>query len=132
MWNPPDPYEPTSELYRLMPPRRQRSELREALDAATGRDHQDADAAGVSTGGPVFSGPPAVRKGPRKAFPAFFRDVTSNAVGGVLAAAVLALAALLWAHFHHAARPPARPDRPVSTATAQVRHVTHAVAATLR
>ena len=36
MWNPPDPYEPTSEPYRLMPPRRQRSELREALDAATG------------------------------------------------------------------------------------------------
>jgi hypothetical protein len=22
MWSPPDPYEPTSELYRLMPPRR--------------------------------------------------------------------------------------------------------------
>ena len=22
MWQPPDPYEPTSELYRLMPPRR--------------------------------------------------------------------------------------------------------------
>jgi hypothetical protein len=33
-----DPDEPTSELYRLMPPRRPRSELREALDAATGRD----------------------------------------------------------------------------------------------
>jgi hypothetical protein len=23
VWSPPDPYEPTSELYRLMPPRRQ-------------------------------------------------------------------------------------------------------------
>lgn len=118
MWNPPDPYEPTSEPYRLMPPPRQRSELREALDAATGRDHQDADAAASSTG-PVLSGPPAVRKGTRKAFAAFFRDVTSNAVGAILAVAVLALAALLWAHFHHAARPPARPDRPASTATAR-------------
>ncbi len=29
-----DPDEPTSELYRLMPPRRPRSQLREALDAA--------------------------------------------------------------------------------------------------
>jgi len=36
VWYPPDPDEPTSELYRLMPPRRQRSQLREALDAAHG------------------------------------------------------------------------------------------------
>lgn len=33
-----DPDEPTSELYRLMPPRRPRSELRQALDAAQGPD----------------------------------------------------------------------------------------------
>jgi hypothetical protein len=39
MWHPPDPDEPTSELYRLMPPRR-RSEIREALDAATGSERQ--------------------------------------------------------------------------------------------
>ena len=35
VWYPPDPDEPTSEIYRLMPPRRP-SELREALDAARG------------------------------------------------------------------------------------------------
>jgi len=116
MWDPPDPYEPTSELYRLTPPRRHRSELREALDAATGQDRQDADA----TGGPVFSGPPAVVNGTRKAFAAFFRDVISNALGGILVVVVLALAALLWAHFHHAARPPARPTQPAATATTRL------------
>lgn len=36
VWYPPDPDEPTSEIYRLMPPRRRPSELREALDAAPG------------------------------------------------------------------------------------------------
>jgi hypothetical protein len=36
VWSPPDPDEPTSQLYRLMPPRRQRSQIREALDAAHG------------------------------------------------------------------------------------------------
>jgi hypothetical protein len=36
MWYPRDPDGPASEIYRLMPPR-PRSELREALDAATGR-----------------------------------------------------------------------------------------------
>ena len=38
VWSPPGPDEPTSELYRLMPPRRQRSQIREALDAAHGID----------------------------------------------------------------------------------------------
>jgi hypothetical protein len=36
VWYPPDPDEPTSELYRLMPPRRRPSQLRETLDAAYG------------------------------------------------------------------------------------------------
>ena len=36
VWHPPDPDEPTSELYRLMPPRRRPSQLQEALDAAHG------------------------------------------------------------------------------------------------
>ena len=39
VWFPPDPDEPISELYRLTPPRRQRSEIREALDAAHGIDN---------------------------------------------------------------------------------------------
>jgi hypothetical protein len=39
-----EPAEPaTSELYRLMPPRRQPSELREALDAAYGTGGPDED-----------------------------------------------------------------------------------------
>jgi hypothetical protein len=42
MWSPPDPYEPTSELYRIMPSRR-RSQLREALDAAHGIDDPASD-----------------------------------------------------------------------------------------
>lgn len=36
VWSPPDPDEPGSELYRLGAPRRQRSQIREALDAAYG------------------------------------------------------------------------------------------------
>jgi hypothetical protein len=36
VWHPRDPDEPTSELYRLMPPRRRTSQLQEALDAAHG------------------------------------------------------------------------------------------------
>jgi hypothetical protein len=39
VWFPPDPDEPISELYRLTPPRRQRSEIREALDATHGIDN---------------------------------------------------------------------------------------------
>jgi hypothetical protein len=38
MWHHPDSDEPTSKLFRLMPSR-PCSELREALDTATGRDH---------------------------------------------------------------------------------------------
>jgi hypothetical protein len=43
VWNPPDPDEPTSEIYRLMPPRRRPSQLREALDAARGTGSGDGD-----------------------------------------------------------------------------------------
>ena len=66
VWYPPDPDEPTSELYRLIPPRRQRAartrdlggalnavrvsgSVREALDAATGMVPAPADSA-VSCG----------------------------------------------------------------------------------
>lgn len=54
-----DPDEPTSELYRLMPPRRPRSELREALDAARG----DAPAA---AGDDAASWPAPARQWPRR------------------------------------------------------------------
>jgi hypothetical protein len=46
VWNPPDPDEPTSEIYRLMPPRRHPSQLREALDAAYGTGSGDGDGDG--------------------------------------------------------------------------------------
>jgi len=36
VWSPPDPDEPISELYRLGPTPRPRSQIREALDAAHG------------------------------------------------------------------------------------------------
>ena len=36
MWSPPDPDEPTSEPYRIMPPRRRTSQLQEALNDARG------------------------------------------------------------------------------------------------
>ena len=42
MWHPPDPDEPVSEVYRLLPPQRRPSELREALDAANGTGRPDA------------------------------------------------------------------------------------------
>ena len=54
MWNPPDPDEPTSEVYRLMPPRRKPSEVREALDAL-GSPGQVREALDVLNGnGPVL------------------------------------------------------------------------------
>jgi hypothetical protein len=43
VWYPPDPDEPTSTLYRLMPARRRTGELPEALDAASGTGRPDDD-----------------------------------------------------------------------------------------
>jgi hypothetical protein len=40
---PPDPDKPASELYSFMPPRRQSSQLQEALDAAYGTGRPDDD-----------------------------------------------------------------------------------------
>jgi hypothetical protein len=115
MWTPADPDEPTSELYRLMPPRR-RSELREALDAASGRDHDDRDPAGAE---PlvVLSGSPAGRKYAER-IGRFFVGALSNGLGGIITVVALALAAFLWAHFHHAGHPPAPPVRPAVTTPA--------------
>jgi hypothetical protein len=107
MWYPPDPDEPTSELYRLTPPRR-RSELREALDAAAGVSREDTAALAV----PVLQGAPASRKG----IASFFGGVISNALGAILATIAVALSLYLWAHFFHPAGHP--PVRPAATATA--------------
>jgi hypothetical protein len=43
VWYPPDPDEPTSTLYRLIPARQRPGELREALDAASGTGRPDDD-----------------------------------------------------------------------------------------
>jgi hypothetical protein len=117
MWFPLDPDEPTSELYRLMPPRR-RSESREALDAAAGQDQDDHD--DVPAADPALAGPPADRKGAPPRLAPFFGGVLSNALGGVLTAIALAAAAYLWTHLHHAGQFPAQrpPTPPAATATA--------------
>jgi hypothetical protein len=94
MWNPPDRDESTSELYRLMPSR-PRSEIREALDAATGRDRS---VPGLShETGPEFGGlnPPKRRAawlGP------FLSNTAANVVGGIIVIIVVALATYLFAH----------------------------------
>jgi hypothetical protein len=101
-----DPDEPTSELYRLMPPRRPRSELREALDAATGRDRA---APGLEAGGPG-----AKRTG--SWLGPFLGNTFANAAGAILAAIVIAVVSYLFAH--HVGHAPARqsPARPSATA----------------
>jgi hypothetical protein len=88
MWNPVDPDEPTSELYRLMPPRR-RSELREVLDDAAGGAERGDSAA-----------PAAAARGARRTIGSFLGSVTANALGGILAAGGVALIVYLWVHFH--------------------------------
>ena len=117
MWYPPDPDEPTSELYRLMPPR-PRSELREALDAATGRDraapgHYDKAAPAPA---PEPGRPLAKRSGTWLS--PFLNNTFASAAGAILAAIVIALASYLLAH--HASHTPARqsPARPSATESA--------------
>ena len=116
MWYPIDPDEPTSELYRLTPPRR--SELREALDAATGRGRQLGRDDAASDGEPILSGPTG-KKDARPRFAPFFGSVVTNAIGGILATATVALTVYLWMHFHHPGHPSARLSRPAATATAR-------------
>jgi hypothetical protein len=104
MWTPGDPDEPTSDLYRLMPARR--SELREALDAVAGRGQQDeladseADAPGV-----ILAGQSAVSRRARHRR-AWISGAMQNAVGGIITAAIVAIAAYLAAHYiHHPGAP---------------------------
>jgi hypothetical protein len=99
---------------RLVPSSR-RSELREALDAATGSGQDDCG--GMSAPDLAADHPDGKpRTMPRSA--AFFGGVLSNALGGVLATLIVALAILLWTHFH-SSHPPADhlPARPAATAT---------------
>jgi hypothetical protein len=106
------PRQPASGQRRPKPARR-RSELREALDAATGRDQ---DGHEVPSAGPATEAPPAGSKETGSLLAPFFGGVISNALGGILAAILLALGAFLWAHVHHPGHPPAQ--RPVAPASA--------------
>jgi len=100
-----------------MPPRR-RSELREALDAATGGGQDDHD--DVPAADPVLAGSPAGRKGAHPRLAPFFGGVLSNALGGILTAIALAVAAYLWTYLHHVGHSPAQHPAtpPAATATA--------------
>ncbi len=118
-WSSPDPHDPTSptsDLYRLMPPRR-RSELREALDAATGQGQYDRGDAPAPD--PAATDQPESKKHALPRLAAFFEGVLSNALGGILATLIVAIAVFLCAHFH-ASQSPARhaPAWPAATATA--------------
>jgi hypothetical protein len=117
-WSPPgphDPARPTSDLCRLMPPRR-RSELREALDAAAGHGQDDRD--DTAAADPAATDQPVGKKHVLSRRAVFFEGVLSNALGGILATLIVTLAVFLWAHFH-ASHPPAHhpPARPAATAT---------------
>ena len=94
---------------------RPRSKLPEALDAATGYGRADHD--GVSAPDPATD-LPGGKKRTRPRLATFFEGVVSNALGGVLATLIVALAIFLWTHFH-AGDSPAKhlPPRPAATAT---------------
>jgi hypothetical protein len=93
-----DPDEPTSELYRLMPPRRARSEIREALDAATGRDRAGPGAGeAVPPVGQETGGTGARRTG--SWLRPFVGSALANAAGTILAAIVIATVSYLFAHY---------------------------------
>lgn len=76
MRTPTDPDEPTSEPYRLMPPRR--SELREALDAAAGRGQRDGTTADIAN--VILAGPDKISERTRRRR-AWFSGTVQNAVG---------------------------------------------------
>jgi hypothetical protein len=93
-------------------PRPRRSQLRAALDAATGADRDDVGDL------PVLPGPAADAKSPRRRFGPFFGNVASNTLGGLLVLAIAAMSACLWAYLHHPAPAAARPGRPAATTPA--------------
>jgi hypothetical protein len=87
------------------------SELREALDAATGHGE------GVPAPDPATDQPDGKKRTPRR-LAAFFEGVLSNALGGILATLIVALAIFLWTHSHVGHSPANHlPVRPTATAT---------------
>ena len=106
-----DPDEPTSELYRVMPPR-PRSEIREALDAATGRDRTGPwEAAPAPETGRMGAKRRGSWLGP------FLGNTLANTVGAILAAILIAIVSYLFAHHAgHDAQARQAPARPSATA----------------
>ncbi|MDQ2812895.1 MAG: hypothetical protein M3Z75_13720 [Actinomycetota bacterium] len=94
-----------------------RSELREALDAATGHGQDERD--DVSVPDPA-TGQPNSKKRTLRWLAAFFAGVLSNALGGILTILIVALAIFLWTH-SHAGHSPANhlPIRSTAAATTQ-------------
>lgn len=115
MWSPPDPDESSSELYRLIPPR-PRSEIREALDAATGRA-RSVPGCSHETGPESGGVNPAERRGAWLG--PFLSNTAANVVGGIIVIIVVALATYFFAH--HSSRTIIRqvPASPSETASAR-------------
>jgi hypothetical protein len=121
-----DPDEPTSELYRIMPPRRPRSELRQALDAAQGRDDlKEALAAARSgaVGDRANEGDDAsTDTGRRRTIPAFVRTAPRRAlrwVGIVVTGVLIAVVAGLIVNYlssHSSSSTPGPAPRSTSSA----------------
>ncbi|MGH3219405.1 MAG: hypothetical protein ACRDPY_11965 [Streptosporangiaceae bacterium] len=91
-----DPDEPASELYRLLPPHRERSELRQALDAARGTE-PDAEPAPGPEPGPVarrWRLPQVDIRAASRRTALWLGGVVTLALAGVLASA-------LWALINH-------------------------------
>jgi hypothetical protein len=116
MWNPPDPDETAGELYRLMPSR-PRSEIREALDAATGRDRTvsgSSHEARPEPGGLAPARRTAAWLGP------FLSSTAANVAGGIIVVIVIAVMTYLFAH--HGSRTVVRQPPPSPSATAAAAH----------
>lgn len=116
MWNPPDPDETAGELYRLMPSR-QRSEIREALDAATGRDRAlsgPGHEARPEPGGLAPAKRRAAWLGP------FLSSTAANVAGGIIVVIVVAVTTYLFAH--HGSRTVVRQPPASHSATAAAAH----------
>jgi hypothetical protein len=69
--------------------------------------------------GPATSAPSAGRKRKRAWLAPFFGSTLSNALGAIVAATVLALAGITWAHYHHPGHLPGHGTRPAVTVSAR-------------
>ena len=92
-----DDFEPTSEVYRIMPPRLRESELRQALDAAHGVTEPGS---GLDVGEPAPRRwrpplPAGIRTASRRAAPWLGSVITLTVAGTVAGVLTLAIWALI-------------------------------------